>query len=354
LANRWGDRGWQSNRDLFKAETCKQPELTVLNELESARSGSIWSIVVESFSSRDLDMFRRFHAILVTSSILPAIFTSLPVRSQTWYPVRGSIEFGISGMAVIDRVGTTVNLLVVHDNKDDGQGRLATISLRVSDWPTYREIGWADGEPLPVDLEALSAVPGTDTFVAVNSRGTAYHVALGVETDRVRLLGTFVLPDLPEGSNVESFALQNVEGRLLAVWAHRGQGEDPAVLYWAEFDAQTYAFSAVSSEEIRVPYPIGAVRHISDLKVDTAGVAYATAASDNGNDGPFASAAYVLGRFDLDRGTTTFHRSPLVSMTSDPVHKVEAIELLPGEGGGLLLGTDDESFGSFIWRSHEF
>lgn len=30
-------------------------------------------------------------------------------------------------------------------------------------------------------------------------------------------------------------------------------------------------------------------------------------------------------------------------------HKIEAIEFISGENGGVVFGTDDESFGSFIY-----
>ncbi|MGC9505311.1 hypothetical protein [Baaleninema sp.] len=293
-------------------------------------------------------------ALGTVGSIAPTLFSTSPVFSQSWQPVRGSIQYGISGIAAIADTDAPLDFLVVHDNKREDEGRLAVLSLSEEGWPDYQPLAWPSETPLPVDLEALSAVPGTSSFAAVESDGTVYHVSLDRETRQVSVLGQFDLPELPPGSNVEGFALQTVEERLLAVWGHRGNGEDPARLYWAIFDPQTYQFGEVASRELRVPYPGGSVRHISDLKLDAAGILYIAAASDDGNDGPFASAVYAIGVFDREGDTLNFLPSSGIPLTSTRQHKVEALELTSGAEGGLFLGTDDESFGSFIWRSHDF
>ncbi|PPT10691.1 hypothetical protein CKA32_006676 [Geitlerinema sp. FC II] len=292
--------------------------------------------------------------LMAVGAIAPTLFSAVPAFSQSWQPVRGSIQYGISGMAAIAQTETPLDFLVVHDNKREGEGRLAIVSLSENDWPVYRPLAWPSDIPLPVDLEALSGMPGTTRFAAVESDGTIYPLSIEVETGRVSVSNRFSLPELPEGSNVEAFALQTLEGTLVAVWAHRGDGEDPARLYWATFDPQTYQFGTVAVRDVRVPYPTGSVRHISDLKLDEAGVVYSVAASDEGNDGPFASAVYAIGVFDVEGDNIEFRATSPVPLMSTGYHKVEAIALTSGESGGLLLGTDDESFGSFVWRSHDF
>lgn len=280
----------------------------------------------------------------------------LPALAQAWQPVRGSILYGISGMAPLAETETGVEMLVVHDNKREGEGRLGVVAQTDADWLSYRPLDWSSGAPLPVDLEALTAIPEVgSSYVAVESDGTAYHLFVDPDTEVVTLLGTFELPELPEGSNIESFALQTLDGGTVAVWAHRGRGEEPAMLYWATFDPETYTFGDVSAEAIAVPYPEGdGVRHLSDVTIDEAGAIYGTAASDLGDDGPFASAVYLIGVLAVDATGVRLRRSRLVPLTSDRFRKVEAIARVPGAQGGLWLGTDDETFGSFVWRSHNF
>jgi hypothetical protein len=244
-------------------------------------------------------------------------------------------------------------MLVVHDNKNADEGRFAVVSQTDSDWLQYRPLAWPADRDRPIDLEALTAVPGTDTFVALESDGTAYHVA--IDGDRVQLIASFELPALPDNTNLESFALQELDGRLVAVWGHRGRGDDPAMLYWGLFNPADYRFGDVSAVAIRVPVPAGdSVRHLSDVTVDEAGVIYGSAASDNGDNGPFASAVYVLGVLSPEAEALRFLPSALVPLISDDFHKVEAITRVPGDRGGIWLGSDDESFGGFIWRSHDF
>lgn len=295
--------------------------------------------------SRKLAQWAMFLAA-VTLAPLSAI-------AQTWQPVRGSILFGISGMAPLNSTPAGWDVLVVHDNKNADEGRFAVVSQTEGDWLQYRPLAWPADLAPPIDLEALTAVPETNTFIALASDGTAYHV--GLEGDRVQLITSFELPDLPENTNLESFALQKLDGRLVAVWAHRGGGDDPAMLYWGMFDLADYSVSDVSAVAIQVPVPSGdSVRHLSDVTVDEAGVVYGSAASDNGDNGPFASAVYVLGVLSPEAEALRFIPSTLVPLISDDFHKVEAIARVPGDRGGIWLGSDDESFGGFIWRSHDF
>ncbi len=66
------------------------------------------------------------------------------------------------------------------------------------------------------------------------------------------------------------------------------------------------------------------VRHVSDLKVDPAGVLFIAAATDPGDDGPFQSAVYVAGVFDVDdTGVALRQNSQLVSLSRFDAHKVE-------------------------------
>jgi len=96
---------------------------------------------------------------------------------------------------------------------------------------------------------------------------------------------------------------------------------------------------------LKVPYSATNTRHISDVKVDPSGAVFITSASDPGNDGPFASAFYCAGTFNLSDT-----QSPaLTRLFTFDYHKVEAFEFVPGASGGIAFGTDDENLGAAIY-----
>ena len=275
-----------------------------------------------------------------------------PVLSQQWRPVRGGIQFGISGMALLSQQSGSSSFVVVHDNKDKNQGRLAIITIKDESSPQYFPVNWPSSNALPIDLESVTAVPGASqlTFMAASSAGKVYHFRLDASNQNVSILKVFDLPKFPQGSNFEGFALQKINGQLMAVWAHRGADKEPAVLYWGRLDLNTYQIVPIGSVRVQVPSPISAVRHISDLKVDPAGILFITSAADNGDDGPFASVVYVAGAFEMrDRKITFQQNSQLVPLSRFNYHKVEAIELVPGRDGGVIVGSDDENMGSSVY-----
>ena len=231
----------------------------------------------------------------------------LPVKAQQWLPIRGGIVFGISGMALLEQEKDDLSLLVVHDNKGDkSQRRLAIISLSDQNTPQYLPVDWPDGTNLPIDLEALTVVPKQNDFMAATSSGKVYYFSLDLTQSQINLLKVFNLPNIPTDSNFESFALQEIDGQLLAVWGHRGDDEKPAIIYWGFLDLSTFEIKLQGSSTIVVPWPKGNLRHVSDLKLDSAGVLYITAATDNGDDGPFKSATYTAGVFGVQGSEVLF------------------------------------------------
>jgi hypothetical protein len=165
--------------------------------------------------------------------------------AQEWRPVGGGILQGISGMALVaqHRAGATTptrtTYLVVHDNKKKEEARLALVTIQGDGPPQYRALPWPGSNP-PVDLEALTSVPGqAGSFMAVASAGTIYHIRLNATRTAVALVKVLNLPNVPKGSNFEGFALQSIGGVILAVWADRGADKRPAILYWSRLDLIT-------------------------------------------------------------------------------------------------------------------
>lgn len=283
--------------------------------------------------------------------IILGLFTLiLPVNAQTWRPVRSGILYGISGMALIEQQNASQWFLIVHDNKKAGEPRIGRLGVRGEASPIYEPLEWLS-EDLPIDLEAITRIPQKEKeFLALASGGRLYHLQLSPDQRAVRVLKTFSLPEIPEGHNFEGLALQEINGVLVAVWVHRGNNQDPAVLYWSKLDLTAYQFSKpFQSVAVTVPYPKQNVRHISDLKIDSSGAIFITSAMDQGNEGLFSSAFYLIGVLQRDKNNISFLPSQsLTRLLHFDDHKIEAFEFLSGEQGGIIFGTDDENFGSFI------
>lgn len=298
----------------------------------------------------------RFVNLLLTITMLGSLLLmSQQVLAQQWRPVRGGILFNISGIALVEQQNNSLNFIIVHDNKEKDQGRLAIITIKGKNQPQYFPVQWPSNTDLPIDLEGITSVPGSSnlSFMAVSSLGKIYHIKLDSSIKNISVLKVFNLPNIPEGSNFEAFALQEIDAKLVAVWAHRGENEEAAIIYWGVLDLATYQITKTGSANLKVPWPTSNVRHISDLKIDRAGIIFITSASDPGNDGPFESAVYVAGAIALNGNAIAFRQNPeLVPLYRYDYHKIEAIELVPGVAGGVIFGTDDENMGSSVYTSN--
>ncbi|MEH2061612.1 MAG: hypothetical protein V7K50_04950 [Nostoc sp.] len=295
----------------------------------------------------------RFLRLIINVIVLGALLLiSQQVWAQDWRPVRGGIPFGISGMALIEEQKNTLDFLIVHDNKKPNQGRLAIISIKGQNQPEYFPLNWPNNIELPIDLESITSVPEKTklSFIALSSSGKAYYIRLNPANKTILVLKEFNLPGIIPGNNFEAFGLQNIDGELVAIWAHRGEAEKPATIFWGVFDLAKYQISLTGSTNLKVPFPSGNVRHISDLKLDPVGIVYITSASDAGDDGPFQSAVYVAGYLGLHGNKIVWRQNPqLVPLYRSNYHKIEGIELVPGAEGGVVVGTDDENLGSYVY-----
>ncbi|WP_299410749.1 hypothetical protein [Acaryochloris sp. IP29b_bin.148] len=275
-----------------------------------------------------------------------------------WRPVQPGKRKGVSGLAFVNQQGGTCQFLAVHDNKGDlDQPRLALLTVPPHGTIQYQPLTWPADQPLPVDLEALTVVPRTQhtEYMAVTSLGQIYHVRLDSPTHTLTVLRSLQIPPHSKLINIEGFALQQMEDQLMAVWAHRGEEEDPAMLFWGSVDLTTDKIAVQGSRSWRVPWPLNQVRHVSDLQIAPDGTLYITAASDPGDQGPFQSAMYVLGRFpflpSLSRRAAPSEGpdpSTLVPLYRFGFNKVEALALIPGQNGGIVWASDDEKFGSAL------
>ncbi|MYR41074.1 hypothetical protein GTW67_05135 [Streptomyces sp. SID5910] len=292
-----------------------------------------------------------------TAAAVPAsVSTSASTSASGWQRVGNDIKSGISGLAVTSRSGGTYRALIALDNKRPGENRIARLTYGTggsAHATGVRPLEWRGGAE-PIDLEALEAVPGTsDEYLAVASRGLVYHLKSTEDGKAVEVRDLSPLPAIGQGDNFESFTLVSQHGRTAAVWADRGDGAGrPATLYAAPLSFNEYGestFGAVTKAVYRAPYPTGAVRHASDLTVTDSGRLLVASASDQGDDGPFASAVSDAGSVQLDRSgrvrlRVAKHPEVLRKFTD---HKVEAVDCVPGSGVAVL-GTDDENAGGAV------
>jgi hypothetical protein len=289
--------------------------------------------------------------VIKVLTLVSLLLISQQVFAQSWRPVRGNILYGISGMALISQDNSSLDFLVVHDNKQTNQERLALLTIKGRNQPEYLSLNWPSNSQSPIDLEALTSIPNTkNNFIALSSTGKGYNLKLDTNNKSISVLKEFELPGIVKGSNFEAFALQNIEGKLVAVWAHRGEGKEAATIYWGLLNVNEYQITLAGSAKLKVPFPAGNVRHISDIKVDSAGVVYVASASDAGDNGPFQSAIYVAGYLGLrDNKVIWQQNSQMIPLYRFNYHKVEGIELITGADGGIVVGTDDENLGAYVY-----
>lgn len=290
---------------------------------------------------------------------LSGIFNPVPpkdaptttVAENKWLGVSTGSSRTISGLSLLAGGGGKAGVfLVAVDGKGDAAkdprfARLSVDGLVVSFEPLTLRAG---NVVPPVDVESIAAVPGTpDEFIAVASQGALYRIKYSGERE-VSVLGVRKFGTLARGSNVEGFDLKRLGQKPVAVWAHRGDENGPAVLYWGFWTEGRAPIAAVGQWSFQVTLGVPAVRSVSDLRLDADGEVYAIAASDPGDAGPFSSALFHLGTLRVEGEKLQFApRSPPRLLVSIPLHKVEGFELLGSTAKrGWALGSDDESAGA--------
>lgn len=283
-------------------------------------------------------------------ALLGLMSTAAPGQASEWCEVRRGIQYGISGLSLLsDRHGQT-ELVVVHDNKEPNQPRLGLLGL-FPEGIRYRLLEWPASAKTAVDLESITSIPGKPgQFLAASSRGQVFM--LKVSETEVAVQGDFQLPDLTADANVEGLSVQWLNGRMVAIWGHRGSGTSPGILWWGDLDIPELRVSNISKAPVSVPFPPPNdpnTRHISDLKLDANGVIWVSATNDPGDSGPFVSAVYTLGTLNIsDSKAILYQPNPSPTRLWVFPRKVEAIELVPGPSGSIVFGSDDEIDGGWV------
>ena len=271
-------------------------------------------------------------------------FASETWAEQKWRRYLQSMPGQISGLALIKQDAAGSTFLIAHDNKFANEARLAVMTVH-GDKLGYDPISWPDAEALPSDIEAGREVPGNgeDDFLVMTSGGGVTHITVDASNFTMKINSRFTLPGRRSGDNLEGLALHHTGKDLFVAWAHRGNSQDPGMIYWGIIDLATQTVDQQGSHPFRVTWPERpSVRHIADMVIDTNGVLYVSSTSDPGNDGPFGSAIYKAGAFTLKEGGAQFEQD-ISSLYRTESHKIEGFDRV---GNGFALATDDENMGS--------
>jgi hypothetical protein len=259
----------------------------------------------------------------------------------------------VSGLGCLPGGG----FLVVTDVKNDpSQTGAMPPLLRVlpaskgSTWEPVTVL-WPDPDGSPNDLESVAVIPGTDSFLIVesSSRENRFGRIFQVAADG-RLLGFTSL--IPPVTNVEGTAVARVGERLVFIDSERGEDQADTSIRWFELRLDPLTLGQPRSTELRLPEPAGTHhRHISALEVDGQGRIFAVSTVDPGDPGPFRSIVWEIGQVEESAGlpAVTLLREPRRLATVDGF-KVEALAACPSADGKerLFIGTDDEDYGGAI------
>jgi hypothetical protein len=276
----------------------------------------------------------RVVALVLGVGLSLAVLPSTTRADTVWTQVGTGITQGISGLAP-----ASSGWVIARDNTVAGQNRIALLApdLHVT------ELSWPGSAPQ--DLESLALVPGTASrYVACTSarRCSVFDIAGSV----IAVRRTFTLP--VGGSENEAFALtRTANGSTVALWADRGSGTTAGALHAAVLHLSTWKFGAVTTAKVKVPWPTGPVRHVSDAAV-VGGHIVVTSASDHGDNGPFDSAVYDVGTLGLSSSHVTLALHTPTELGRFPGHKIEGLACGSGPD---LLGSDDENLGGFVTQA---
>ncbi|MCA1660145.1 MAG: hypothetical protein LC642_06380 [Verrucomicrobiaceae bacterium] len=281
--------------------------------------------------------------------------TATATEADRWHKVEDGKLMGIGGMALLERGGDSLSFLVVHDNKNAGETRAGVLRCERGGKPKYQRLDWP-ATALPVDLEALTAVPGArGEYLAATSKGNLYRIKASSSGQNIEVLAK--LDDIPgatERSEIEGFALALLGDNVVAAaWADRGDDEKAATFSWANFDATSNQLTGAESTTIKVPWPEKNARDVSDIRIDEVGAVFITSAyesKDDASNATFASAVYLAGVLKREGKQFRFSQNTeLTRLYHFEGRKIEALELVSGAKGGLVLATDDEHQGSSLY-----
>lgn len=302
-------------------------------------------------------MASRFIALLFLSLCLCGCTTTARSRAGL-----ETDRFSASGMARLDRH----RFVIVNDTKDGEPGyRIGLLDFTDRSYPRYVALtaNWNDVGGPSHDLEAACSIPGREgEFLIAESAyrgeryGRVFHCRLAPDergNQSVHIIQTLMLPRFYD--QIEGMACGlAANGNLILLLGERGTDEQPARLSWGDLTISERAISFQFQNEFTFTAPglpsSANVRDCSDLFIDSQNRLWASAAIDNGDEGPFQSVIFQLGRFDPHRRRPLMSLNPIEATWRVDGFKIDAISESLHDPASLSFISDDENLGG-IWRS---
>lgn len=240
------------------------------------------------------------------------------------------------------------SFLAVVDTKSNAPAeapRVIRVSLlgQETNWEPVA-VDWPEPDGIGNDLESVAAVPGTDSFLLVESSyfegryGRILQVALDGKVLRTGHLPTDV-------SNIEGAAVVQTLSGLVFLFGERRDG----TIRWAGLDlsGEEIQLTEKGSVRFQVADPPGeSHRELATLEADLSGRLFTASTVDPGNQGPFQSVVWEIGQVGEQLSILGEPRR----IADVPDAKVEALTFCRGADGReqLFLGSDDEDFGGSL------
>jgi hypothetical protein len=263
----------------------------------------------------------------------------------------------ISGLAFVGNG----DLLAVHDVKRGSDGaRVSRVHLPDTEAALHTEavaVEAGESQWPGTDLESIAPVPGTSLVLIAESGGGR---RVGERAARIFLAEyrggqLFILDeaDWPVPvENVEGTAVASAAGNLVFLFAERAEGNQSTKLRWATLSVQPLTFGRFREATFVVRAAKESnIRPVSAIDIDAEGIVYAASATDPGDDGPFRSIVWQIGRLHADE-----HRQPVLSLESPP-RRLATVDGLKVEGLAvrriagktqIVIGSDDEAYGGVV------
>ncbi|MEG3435807.1 hypothetical protein V0288_01625 [Pannus brasiliensis CCIBt3594] len=282
--------------------------------------------------------------ILIISIIVFAFSVQSISFSNRSSPIVATLP-DISGLAWVE----DGRFLAVHDAKDPSSARISLLSVpedgKTLSWQSLT-VNWPESSGIGKDLEAITAIPGTDFFLLAESGDRKPNQRLfliSYKNEKVKILAVTNWPVPVE--NVEAIAVTRVNDRYLFLYAERAENRSGTDIRWTTLTLDPLRFGEFRSVSFTSPFGSGEyVRQISDLALDSQGNLYIASTRDPGDKGAFRSAIYRIGRVSGESGVI-LDPNPRPLGEIDGL-KVEGVTIQKRTTGDrLFFGTDDEDYG---------
>ena len=255
-------------------------------------------------------------------------------QGNNWSQIHNTREYSISGLAPFND-----GYIVVHDNKKKNQARVSYIDKKLK----ISKLVWPEAL-LPYDLEAAEKLPNyKNRFILMESTGKCYEVYIDPIDFRIDVLNTFTLPGLKWNMNLEGFTIYDSSQGLVFIYGDRGSDFRKSTLITVFFNYKKKTFHGLKKYIFDLNEPKKDKRNIADLSINQNGDIWTSATSDPGDDGPFSTALYDIGKISPAGKFELIHpelQKPVM------VFRHQKVEALLFNNSNLILMTDNENYGS--------